>query len=147
MAIQFKVYNGREYVQITAEPEVDENGIFTGHYKEIKKEFISIDGILDDTQVLEGAIETINTFQKNNKSNYYLLTGYGNPALFSSYALVPDYNTLGDAVISYIVEKDEWLVESIENAEIQIIFKIFIRPINKSVTLKLFAQTAMTFSS
>lgn len=146
MAIQFKVYNGKEFAQVTAEPEVDENGVKTGHYKELKKEFISIDGILDDTQILNGTIDMINNYKQTYNSNYYLLTGYGDIILFSSYALVPEYPSLGQAVVSYIMGQSEWLVESVEDNGIYITFKIFIRSLNQKVDLKLSAQAARTFA-
>lgn len=146
MPIKFKVYTGKEFVDITAEPELDENGIKTGHYKELKKEFVNIDGIFDDVQILNQTIEIVNNYQHTYNSYYYILTGDNNIVLFSSYALEHEYPSLGKAVVQYIMNQNEWLTESVEDKGEYLIFKIFIRSLNKTITLELSAQAAITFA-
>ncbi len=143
---EFILYNGKEYVKVIAEPEY-KDGFLTGHYKELKREFISINGILDDKIVLEEFKNAINDFRMKNISNFYLLESeIGEPKIFTTYSLAPEFPSLGDAIINYFLNDKNWVIQSYETLEHSIIFTIFIRETNSTFKLALNAATAITFN-
>lgn len=112
------VYDGTRYRELTLEPVLKDNKA-TGHYKEIGDRFIIVDGIFDDKTVADEVMNFINNLHKQCKSPYYVLEiekHYNDLPrdqvyLFSSFGLNPEYESLGEAVIMFMLSLN-WTVTS-----------------------------------
>ena len=135
MSVKTIVYDGTRYAEIEMEPILNE-GKETGHYKDLNRKWITINGIFDDEKVTSEVIDFINNLHEVCDSDYYLLESQmhytdlnlDRAYLFSSYSLSPEYSSLGEAVIEQMIEMG-WLVDKYEikkltykNKEIEIIF-------------------------
>jgi len=79
---EFTLFNGNEWMKITSE-QIYKNGKPTGHYKEINREYLSKNGIIDDEEIRNDMFELINQFYQDNKANYYVLSSdFKNPIIF-----------------------------------------------------------------
>lgn len=119
MSNKIRAYNGIKYVDIITEP-ILKDGKETGHYIDLEKKQIAIDGIFDDEKVKNEVIDFINNMHSICKSSYYLLECEDHYTdlprdqvyLFSSYTSNPDYMSLGEAIVGFLISLNEGMVES-----------------------------------
>ena len=112
------VHDGTRHFKMRLEP-ILEDGKPTGHYIEIDKEPVVVDGIFDDEKVLDEVMEFINKLHEQCQSPYYAFEVEKHYSdlprdqvyLFSSYGLNPEYESLGEAVVMFMSDMD-WVVES-----------------------------------
>lgn len=118
MSVKTIVYDGLKYWELEMEPILI-NGEESGHYKEINRKHIIINGIFDDETVRSEVINFINDMHKKCQSEYYILESQAHyetlnadrAYLFSSYSLSPEYNSLGEAIIGFMIDLG-WIVDS-----------------------------------
>lgn len=110
------VHDGVKYWELTLEP-ILKNGIETGHFKEISRKQVIANGIFDDEVVFDEIINFINELHEKCQSDYYMLEGETHYEdferdrvyLFSSFGLDPDYNSLGEAIVMFMLDQG-WIV-------------------------------------
>lgn len=98
-----EIYNGKDWIRITAEEVLNNQGEPTGHYQEISREYVSKFGIFDDVEQLKIAIETFNKLKSQYRHNFYLLHGEEYYYIFRAYSS-SSHKSFGDAVVA-VLEK------------------------------------------
>lgn len=111
----FRVYDGNRYLDLEANKILIDNKE-TGHYKDINKVYITMNGILDSEEVQEDLEKIINQFHEDHsKSIYFLEEGsLAENYIFSSFSLNPEYSSLGKAIVKFIMNKN-WILKSYEH--------------------------------
>ena len=154
------VYDGTRYMELEAEP-ISINGKETGHYKDVNKVYLNINGILDNEEVQEDLKKVINDFHKEHKKNHYFLEegSLAENYIFSSFSMSPQYESLGDGIVKFIMEK-KWMLVSYQLSQISkrngevidIIHFIFNiageidDTVEKNINAYLYPMDALTFS-
>lgn len=154
-----RVYDGSRYLDLIANP-ILMNNRETGHYKDVDKIYLTINGVLDDELIKNEIIDFINNLHQTCKSNYYILESWDHYPnlqvdmnyLFSSFALTPEHPSIGEAVVKHI-QNLEWIVESYEilkfehnGQELEIISFFYTKKDNRKNTAFLFPTNAITFN-
>lgn len=108
----FRVYDGVRYLDLEVN-KILINNEETGHYKDINKVYITMNGILDSKEVQEDLEKIINQFHNNhNKSIYFLEEeSLAENYIFSSFSMSPEYSSLGTAIVKFIMDKN-WILRS-----------------------------------
>ena len=142
----FTLYDGHEWMQVIA----DEKTPKSGHYEEISRTFLNIFGIFDDYDVMTDAIAQINEYASEMGSSYYWAKGWGEPYIFSSYALTPQHSSLGGALIETLRQTgvcQPLLYERITIKNIDSFhLKIYDRSVRKEFDIYLQPLDVITFS-
>lgn len=99
-------YNGNEWIRVTAEVLYNSKGEPTGHYKEKSREFINKTGIFDSKNTQDAFIELIKDYRRTWMDSYYLLLYANKGQLFQSYSSGSEYQSLGHAVLSYLISAE-----------------------------------------
>lgn len=99
-------YNGSEWIRVTAEVLYNTNGEPTGHYKELSREFVNKTGIFDNKTEQETFIDLIKDYRRTWMNSYYLLLYENKGQLFQSYTSNREYESLGHAVLSYLMSAE-----------------------------------------
>lgn len=102
--VKQQFYNGKEWIEVTSEIQTDENGIATGHFIELNREYINKFGIFDNEDILKSFMQEIDELQENLKDNYYICHSPKNEyyKIFSTYSLNPTFPSLSYAMLSFL---------------------------------------------
>lgn len=104
MSVTGTFYNGKEWIAITSEEILDNNGNPTGHYKEIGREYINESGVFDDIDIMDAASQMIADFKASERSGNYLLYSPYHQYLFRVYYANTPYKDFGEAVILTLLQ-------------------------------------------
>lgn len=113
----------------------------TGFHKELKREVITVLGILDNKDEYDKAKADILQLVKDSNSFYYVLYGENYFQIFQSTIVTPTFKDLGDAFMN-VISKVGW-VQSIKNYYTDknklsyIEYEVYLKESNKTVVLKL----------
>ena len=99
-------YNGNEWIRVTAEVLYNTKGEPTGHYKELSREFVNKTWIFDNKTEQETFIDLIKDYRRTWMDSYYLLLYENKGQLFQSYTSNKEYESLGHAVLSYLMSAE-----------------------------------------
>lgn len=100
-------HTGKQWIEITYSPILNDNGEPTGHYEELSRRQIIIFGLFDDEQTLNNAIENISLYRNVMRNDLYLLSGFQDETIIYR-AYRADADSLSNQVIQYL--KDRHLV-------------------------------------
>lgn len=122
-------HTGEQWIEITYTPILNDEGLPTGHYKELSRKQIIVFGLFDNEVALQGAIDNITIFRNVTRNNLYALTGFNeDPIIIQAYS--PNAQNLATVVIDYL--KNNHLVVTsfqkfIENKHEKIEFECYVR--------------------
>lgn len=128
--IKQQFYNGKDWIEVTADMQLDQEGNPTGHMTELSREYINKFGIFDDENVIKTFKELVNLLQSQRMDSYYVCKCNQGKyyQIFSTYSLSPTFKNLADAVMIFL-QSTGLIPESFEadNPEDPAIITLFAR--------------------
>lgn len=122
-------HTGEQWIEITYTPILNDEGLPTGHYKELSRRQIIIFGLFDNEVTLQNAMDNIAIFRNATRNNLYTLTGFDkDPIVIQAYH--SNAQNLATMVIDYL--KNHHLVVTsfqkfVEHEHEEIEFECYVR--------------------
>ncbi len=102
--IKQQFYNGKDWIEVTADVQLDREGNPTGHMTELSREYINKFGIFDDENEIKTFKELVALLQAQRMDSYYVCKCNQGQyyQIFSTYSLSPTFKNLADAVMIFL---------------------------------------------